>query len=285
MERGVSVVVAAALIALVATVGAGCKRRRAPRGRVASIVTLTPSATEIVAALGAGDRLVGVDDYSTYPPSVASLPRVGSFLKPSFEAIVRLDPDLVIADDIHGEAAGALSGVGIEVVQAPMHALPDLERAFTTIGERLDLAGPARAAVDGIERDIEAVRARRRGRDLRVLVVIDRQHGSLDNMIGAADGSWLDELLAITGAANVLAGSAVRYPKLSPEVILMARPDVILDASYSADPATALDEWRALPGVPAVDRGRVRVLTAPYFRGPSPRVGEALTALEAALAP
>jgi len=284
MERGVSVVALAALVAASASVAGGCSKRREHAGAVRSIVTLTPSATEIVAALGAADRLVGVDAYSTYPPSVADLPRVGTFLQPSFESIVRLDPDLVVADDIHGDAASALRGVGIEVVQAPMHALPDLERAFTTVGARLDRAAAARAAIDTIEGDIEAARARRRGRGVRVLIVIDRQHGSLDNMIGAADGTWLDELLAITGADNVLAGSPVRYPKLSPEVILTSAPDVILDASYSADPATALAEWGELP-VPAVRDQRVRVLTAPYFRGPSPRVGQALTELESALAP
>src|SRR5579862_6393211 len=77
------------------------------------VVSLTPSATEVVAALGEAKLLVGVDDYSTFPPEVAALPKIGSFLSPNLEAIVRLRPTLVIVDDIHGQAASALQGAGI----------------------------------------------------------------------------------------------------------------------------------------------------------------------------
>ena len=83
----------------------------------------------------------------------------------------------------------------------------------------------------------------------------------------------------------MLAASTVRYPKLSAEEILRGRPEVILDASYAAEPATALATWRTLADVPAVASGRVRVLKEPYFLAPSPRVAEALAELEAALAP
>ena len=72
------------------------------------IVSLTPSATEVVAALGAERQLVGVDDYSEFPAAVKALPKVGSFLAPNLEAIVKLSPTVVIVDDIHGTTAGAL---------------------------------------------------------------------------------------------------------------------------------------------------------------------------------
>lgn len=270
------------VLAIVLAVSCG---RGAPRGD--GVVTLTPSATEVVAALGAADRLVGVDDYSTYPPSVAALPKVGSFLTPNFEAIVRLRPALVVADDIHADAAKALRGAGIEVVTIPMHALPDLEHAFDAVGARLGKQAEADARKREIDEAIGAARARRVGRDRRVLIVIDREPGGLGGMIAAANGSWMDELVAITGAQNVLAGAAVRYPKLSAEELIRTAPDVILDVSYAAEPATALATWRARPelaGVPAIAQGAVRVLKAPYFLGPSPRVAEALRDLEAAFA-
>jgi iron complex transport system substrate-binding protein len=265
---------------------AGCdvdrsKHRKNPH----KIVTLTPSATEIVAALGATDRLIGVDQFSTFPPEVNTLPKVGSFLQPSFELIVRLRPDLVIGDDIHDDAATALRGAGIDVLLAKMHSLPDLRAAFATIGVRLGLEAQAKAAVTAIDEAIAAARTRKRGGGLRVLIVIDREAGGLGNMIAAANGSWLDELVAITGADNVLTGANVRYPKVSPEELLRAKPDVILDVSFAADPATALAEWGRLPELPAVTNGRVRVLKDAYLLGPSPRVAEALTALEAAFAP
>lgn len=252
---------------------------------VTRIVTLTPSATELVAALGATDRLVAVDDYSTYPPEVARLPRVGSFLQPHLEAILRARPQVVIADDIHADITSSLHDVGIEVVAAPMHALPDLERAFARVGERLGLADRARTETAAIEQAIEAARGRRRGAGLRVLIVIDREAGGLGGMVAAATGSWLDELIAITGAENVLAASPLRYPKLAPEDVLRSNADVILDVSFAADPADAQRVWAAMATVPAVAHHRVRVLKEPYLLSPSPRVAAALATLEAALAP
>jgi iron complex transport system substrate-binding protein len=274
------------LTLVVGLLAAACARERPGSAKeIKKIVSLTPSATELVAALGLADRLVGVDDYSTYPPEVSRLPRVGSFLRPNAEAIVRLHPDLVIADDIHTDAAAALRGAGIETVLIPMHGLPDLERAFTLLAARLGRPEVGAARAHAIDAAIEAARARGRGKGVRVLIVIDRENGGLGNMIAAAPGSWMDELIAIVGAQNVLAGATVRYPKISAEEILRGRPDVILDVSFAADPATAQATWGALPDVPAVAHGRVRVLKDAYFLGPSPRVAEALAGLEAALAP
>lgn len=265
---------------------AACGRDRAPAGGpVSRIVTLTPSATELVAALGAADRLVAVDDYSTYPPEVTALPKVGSFLQPHMEAILRVRPQVVIADDVHADVSRSLRDVGIEVIATPMHSLPDLRRAFTLVGERLGLTERARAAGEAIEQAIEDARKRRRGAGLRVLLVIDREAGGLGGMVAAAPGAWLDELVAITGAVNVLASSPVRYPKLSPEEVLRSQADVILDVSFAADPADAIAAWRTLPSVPAVASGRIRVLKQPFLLSPSPRVAEALAAVEAALAP
>src|SRR5205823_1131305 len=90
----------------------GCDRsdRAGPAVPLAAarVVTLSPSATEIVAVLGAAGRLVGVDDYSDYPETVKALPKVGSYLSPNLETIVSLKPTLVVVDDVHGQTAGAL---------------------------------------------------------------------------------------------------------------------------------------------------------------------------------
>ncbi len=280
VRRGsfIALIVALALLS-------GCRRRSPAGGVVTRIVTLTPSATELVAALGATDRLVAVDDYSSYPPEVTKLPRVGSFLQPHLEAILRARPQVVIADDVHADITSSLHDVGIEVVAAPMHALPDLETAFARVGARLGLEAEARARIQEIELAIDGARARRRGAGLRVLIVIDREAGGLGGMVAAGAGSWLDELVAITGAENVLAASPLRYPKLAPEDVLRSNADVILDVSYAADPADAQRVWQTMATVPAVAHGRVRVLKEPYLLAPSPRVASALATVEAAMAP
>ncbi len=110
-----TVVAPVVLMAVLGPAGAGCRRDDAPASRGTApgppgspqpvtprLIALTPSATEVVAALGQAALLVGVDDYSVFPPEVTRLPKVGSFLAPNLETIVGLSPTLVIVDDVHG---------------------------------------------------------------------------------------------------------------------------------------------------------------------------------------
>jgi iron complex transport system substrate-binding protein len=240
------------------------------------IVSLTPSATEVVAALGAASELVGVDDYSEYPPEVKQLPKVGSFLQPNQEAILALRPNLVIVDDIHGSIAGALHDRGLETIECDMHALPDVKVALRLIGARIGRAAQADAIVTQIDADLDAAAAGKPAKHPRVLAVIDREAGGLGNLVAAGPGSGLDELLAVVGGDNVLAASGVRYPKISLEEVLRAQPDIIIDASYAARSETA--SWDAVK-VPAVANHQVHAMEEPFLLGPSPRVKPALDAL------
>lgn len=270
-----------ALIAL-ALVCAACGRseQKSQTGGPARIVTLTPSATEIVAALGATDSLVGVDQYSEYPESVKQLPKVGTFLQPNQEVIMSLHPTLVVVDDIHSQVAGALRDRGLETIECDMHALPDVKAALSRIGAKLGKADKAKALVASINDDLDAAAAAKPAKHPRVLAIIDRETGGLGNIVAAGPGSWLDELIAVVGGDNVLAASGVRYPKIGLEEILRAQPEVILDVSFPG--RTDLTPWNALD-VPAVKAGRVKSLSDAYLTGPSPRVREALARLAEAI--
>ncbi|MGE5180723.1 MAG: ABC transporter substrate-binding protein [Acidobacteriota bacterium] len=250
----------------------GCARgSKAPAG--ARVVSLTPSATEVVAALGATSMLVGVDDYSRYPPEVTKLPHVGSFLQPNLEAIVRLHPTLVILDDVHGPTAQGLADAHVPTVECPMHALADVRGALRAVGARLGKAREADSQIAAIDAALAAARDHRPAHHPRVLAIIDREAGGLGNSTAAGPGSWLDDLLAAVGADNVLAASPARYPKVSLETMLRAQPDVILDVS-GQDPKA----WSDLD-VPAVKAGRVVALPQELFGGPTPRVAQALEQL------
>jgi iron complex transport system substrate-binding protein len=243
---------------------------------VSRVVSLTPSATEVVAALGATNLLVGVDQYSTYPPEVAALPKVGSFLAPNLEAIAALKPDLVIVDDVHDRAATALHDIGIETIECPVHSIADVEAALTSVGTRIGRANDAAFAIRAMESALDDAREHRPARRPRVLAVIDREAGGLGNLVAAGPGSYIDELLAVVGAENVLAASGTRYPKIAVEEILRVKPDLILDLSFATK--DGLDAWTAVPGVP------VAALPQPYLQAPSPRIGLALAAVGAAVA-
>ena len=255
--------------------GSGSGGSAAPR-----IVTLSPSATEIVAALGATAWLVGVDDYSEFPAAVKTLPKVGTFMAPNLETIVRLRPTLVIVDDVHAQQAAALSDRGIATVECAMHALPDVKAALHAVGVKLGKTAEADAVVAAIDKALDDAAAKKPAKHPRVLAVIDRESGGLGNIVAAGPGSWVDELVAVVGGDNTLAGAATRYPKISVEEVLRARPDVILDLSYAARASTA--EWNDVD-VPAVAARRVIVIQEPYVIAPSPRVGPALEVLARSL--
>jgi len=283
-----AVVPAVLLLGALAAVAPGCRRDDDGPARgttsavpvIQRVIALTPSATELVAALGATALLVGVDDYSAFPPEVAKLPKVGRFLAPNLEIIVGLRPTLVIVDDVHGQAAGALNDAGIATVACAIHALPDVKAALRSVGARLGKAAEADRVVEAIDAALDRAAAARPAKRPRVLAVIDREAGGLGNLVSAGPGSWIDELIAVVGGENVLAAAGVRYPKISAEEVLRARPEVILDLSYAARQSVAA--WRAVD-VPAVAEGRVRALADAYLIAPSPRVAEALATLAKAL--
>ena len=268
-----------ALLVATALLVAGCgKSAPPPPGAGPRVVSLTPSATEVVAALGATAALVGVDDYSKFPPEVTALPKVGSFTSPNLEVIVSLKPTLVIVDDIHGKVAGALHDAGIPTVECAIHALGDVEAALRTIGGKLGKAPEAEGVIAGIESAVATARAKRPAKRPRVLAIIDREAGGLGNLVAAGPGSYVDELLAIVGADNVLLASGVRYPKISLEEVLRGQPEIILDLSQASGD---LAPWQQVD-VPAVRDHRVRALPS-FVSRPSPRIEEALGLLEAAL--
>ncbi len=267
---------------LILTALAGCGRSAGPgNGPPQRIVSLTPSATEMVAAVGASDRLVGVDEYSSYPPQVASLPRTGDFVHPSFEAIVELRPDLVVLAQVQDELDAVLRASGIRTLMLDVHAITDVRAGVLAVGDAVGEPARAREVVARIDDDIEAAAARGRARPVRVKVVgiIDRTPGQLGRMVAVGPGAWLDELLAITGAANALADAGRAYINIGAEEVMRAAPDVILETARPGQQRLS-DDWRDLPEVPAVAGGRVYALVDPIYSAPTPRVGEALRGLE-----
>jgi len=272
---------AAALI-LVATLPACGRSTTVRSGPPARIVTLTPSSTELVAALGAADRLVAVDAFSTYPPEVAALPRVGDFVSPSFEAIVALDPDLVVLDQVQDKLAPVLRAAGIRTVALDIQAIGDVRGGLVELGDALGRRSQAEAAVAAIDADIEAAsaRGRARGRHARVLTIIDRSPGAIGRMVAAGPGAWVDQLLAITGAASAVADAGTRYVKIGPEDVLRTQPEVVIEVTRPGQEDRVRREWAAFSGIPATRDGRIYAITDSVFTAPTPRIAEALRTLE-----
>ena len=243
----------------------------APKGEVRRVVTLTPSLTDVVLALGAGDRLVGVSRFDERP-EVAKLPRVGGFIDPSVEAVVALHPDLVLAEPGPGnrQAVERIAELGAPVLLLPLGTVADVLAAERAAGKALGRAAQGEALAKELEATRARVRERTRGKQrVRVLLVY-----GFDPLVVAGPGGFADELLSDAGAVNVASDAASPYPVYSVERALRSKPELILDAAMSAAgrerlremPGLAETRWASVPGQallhpgPALGRGLEQLL-------------------------
>ena len=248
------------------------------------IVSLTPSLTEIVFALGAGERVVGVSDYCDYPPAAKTRPRVGTFLQPSVEKILALRPDLVLVDGVQKDVAAALqaAGGGATVLAIAMNDLAQVRAAITQVGAALSAEPAAAAALAQLDGELAEVRRLVESRGARpprkVLFVVDRQLGGLRGLVVAGPGTYLDELVRLAGGVNVFADLKLRYAKIAVESLEERQPEVILDVVHieAGGEESGRADWLALPSIKAVRDGRVYILADREFVTPGPRLGKAL---------
>lgn len=233
------------------------------------IVSILPSLTEFVCELDRCDRLVGVDRYSTWPSSLNRLARVGGGLDPNLEAIVALRPDLVLAST-SSRATDRMVGLGIPVLSFETKSHADVQRVLHKLGLALGVEDAQR-----IWRHIDAgVSAATQSlpssvRQTRVYFEVSR------GPYGAGVNSFIGETLTRLGAQNILPASLGPFPKLNPEFVVRANPDVIMIGERHASDLMQRPGWRH---VRAIREGRVCVFTASesdVLVRPGPRMPEA----------
>ncbi|MEZ4392440.1 MAG: helical backbone metal receptor [Polyangiales bacterium] len=282
------------LALVVAASPLGCRARapaRASRGVATRVVSLAPSATEVLYALGAGDRVVGVSIFDDYPPEATRKPRVGGIVNPSFEAIAALRPDALVGvqGPIDRGVLGRVEAMGVRLefprVESIDEVLASVDRFAALVG-RVERGAALRAS---IRRELDAVSRSVAGRPrVRVVAAFSAQP-----LVVAGRGSWVDEVLRVAGGENVI-DTGARYPTVSVEVILGAAPDVVLDLSPEMGTSalsSALSAHGALRSSRCPDGGaacaptRVITLRDGVFLRPGPRVGEAARRLALALHP
>jgi iron complex transport system substrate-binding protein len=238
------------------------------------IVSLVPSITETLFALGAGNEVVGVSSYDDYPPAVMKLPRVGSFLTPNLEAIAALRPTMVIGRGISSNQREiyALRAMGFRVLMVEDDSLPEIEQSIKTIGARVGKAREANAIVAGIEANVSDVRTRVHPFPARrALMLVGHQP-----IVAVGPGTFLDDLFKIAGADNIADATTQQWPQLSIEYIVAMKPEVILDGQMGSDPASPTRFWAAYPTIPAVVNHRVVGYPEDPTLHPGPRVGTTL---------
>ncbi len=237
------------------------------------MVSLAPSLSEIVLAVGGGDRLVGVTRFDD-DPRVAAVPRIGGYNDPQPEAVLAVRPDLVLAEPAPANRGPVetLARLGVPVEAFPLATVAGIEDAVVGIAAILGTKERGRAVRD----EMEAARARARekrakaGSRLRTLLVF-----GLDPLVVAGPHSFAGELLADAGGDNVASGNGAAFFRLSAEAAVSARPEVVVLCGVDAPPGR--------PPIPGLARTRVVSLRSTALLHPGPRIAEALEDLAAAL--
>jgi iron complex transport system substrate-binding protein len=204
------------------------------------IVSLLPSLTETVCELGQCQRLVGVDRYSNFPASVQKLPQVGGGLDPNIEMIVALKPDVVLMAT-SSRAGDRLQALGIKVVALEPKRHADVQRVMLKLGQLLEVQDAARIwrAIDaGVSAAAQSLPASVRN----VKVYFEVNQGPY----AAGESSFIGETLTRLGAQNIVPAKLGPFPKLNPEYIVRANPDLIMIGQRSADGLQARPGWQSM---------------------------------------
>jgi iron complex transport system substrate-binding protein len=255
------------------------------------VVSLVPATTEILFAIGASDRLVGVGSYDNYPPEATKLPRLGGLLDPDVERLLALKPDLVVVYSTQSELRRQLEAAGIPTFLYVHRGLPDVTQTIRTLGARVEAKQAADNLADRINAQLADIRSRVAGRPRpRTLLVIGREAGSLRGVSASGGYGFLHDMLEVAGATDVLADIERESVQVSNEMILARAPDVIIELHYGADARVARIDaerkvWDRLGSLPAVKNHRVHLLVGDEFVVPGPRVVDATRKLAQTLHP
>jgi iron complex transport system substrate-binding protein len=244
------------------------------------IITLLPSLTETVCALGECARLVATDRYSNWPVSLKSIPKAGGLDDAQIELIVSLKPDVVILAHAP-RVTDRLRDLGVKTLDLETWTYADISRTVTAIGRLLDVPEKAVILNQNIERAVNAAadvaRARLHGRSPLVYYEVD------SGPYGAGPSSFIGELLSRLGARNILTSELGPFPKLNPEYVVRRNPDVIFVSPKEAFSLHHRPGWNQIR---AVKERRVCSF-APEVRDtivrPGPRVAEGLRAMAGCL--
>lgn len=242
------------------------------------IVSLLPSLAETVCELGQCDRLVGVDRYSNFPVSLQKLPQVGGGLDPNIEAILALHPDVVFMGMSLG-ASNRLRSLGIKVVELEPKTHADVQRVVLKIGQVLGVAEAAKIwrTIDaGVSAAAQSVPASAK----TMQVYFEVYQGPF----AASESSFIGETLTRLGVKNIVPGRLGSFPKLNPEFVMRANPDLIMVGERSAAGLAQRPGWQVIR---AVRNSRLCVFDAEQTNTlvrPGPRMAEAARIMARCLA-
>lgn len=238
--------------------------------------------------MGAGDRVIAIGTYDSYPPEAQKLPRVGALVDPNVEQILQMRPDLVVVYGTQTELKRRLERANIPYYSYAHQGLPDIFSTIRSLAMRAGVAPQGEALASRLERELAGIRARVANRPRpRTLLVFGREPGSLRNINASGGEGFLHDMLEAAGGSDVLGDIHRQSVNMTTEMVLARSPDVIIELAYTAESINQADRdaWNRLSAVPAVKNHRVVVLVGEEFVVPGPRVAAATRRMAAVLHP
>ncbi|MDF7799025.1 helical backbone metal receptor [Pontiellaceae bacterium B1224] len=252
---------------------AGCGKQPPPpkpTGVPQRIISMAPDITEIVYALGLGDKLVGATTYCTYPEAAKTVPRVGGFGQYNFEAIVSLKPDLVILHWKYEAEKNRLDTLGIPYLETRTEYMEDIISSIQKVGDACEATVEADALIHDINTRISNHR-NSSNHPPRVLVTFGGDAAALEQIYAFGADCLHNELLELAGGTNVVQNK-LSFSTLSKEAVIRLNPDIIIQLAPGTEaPADPSKPWKELSNINAVKDNRIYTLTGNYTCIPGPR--------------
>ena len=234
------------------------------------IIALSPGATELLFAAGAGEQLAAAVSFSDYPPAAQKLPRVGSYQRLDLEAIVALKPDLIVAwrsGNPMGDVA-RLQDMGFPVYISEPRQFEDVSATLERFGVLAGTELVAQGAANGFRAGIAALRERYA--DAAPVTVFYQVWD--DPLMTVNDSHLISEAIRICGGVNVFGGLGALAPRISREAVLEKNPQAIVAGGMGEDNPVWLTPWKAFPSLLAVQKGNLFFVAPSTLQRPTPQM-------------
>jgi iron complex transport system substrate-binding protein len=252
------------------------------------IISLIPSVTEMLFAIGAGPRVIGVGNFDRYPPEALTRTKVGGLIDPDIERIIALKPDLVVVYATQTDLRTQMDRAHIPIYLYQHSGLPDITTTIRAIGRTVGSDRNSEELASRIESDIASVRKRVAGRRKpSTLLVFGRDAETLRGIYASGGMGFLHDMLEVAGGTNLFADVKRQSIQATSELILARAPDVILEIGI--DTASSKDRnlraWDVLGSVPAVRNHQIYQVRGDEMMNPGPRIAQAIRRMAEALHP
>jgi iron complex transport system substrate-binding protein len=258
------------------------------------IVSTAPSITELLYALGLGDRVVGVTRYCRYPPEAQLKPKIGDYTAPNLEAIASLKPDLVVIQTNPVHLADRLGALKLHVLEVDQESIAAIYKSIYAVGSATGTEQRAAQVSESIREGLAKIRSRLAALPkARMMFVIGRSPDRLDGLVVVGRASYLNEMIEIAGGENVFRDAQAAYPEVSLEEVMARNPEVIVDMGDMSDTVGVTEQhtrnvivlWDRIPTLAAVKQHRVFAVASDIYVVPGPRVIDATKAFAEMLHP